>query len=223
MLDVFSRTISRRSYDQLGALKPLFGVACPLWWGKESPCSSTSSRSAPDGRLVTRRQPNSAPDRGHLMACKRTWQVTRPVAPHVSRPIPLGFRARSHWPKRRSSPSASRSFELLWLFTDTFSPNAAAFRAKTSANSSAFMFSNSPGWPTSLRSTIRPASFACATVAAIAADGCLSWRASSRSSSNSFMSEATVTSARAAAASCTSRGHPLHSIASPICWFSLFC
>jgi hypothetical protein len=104
MLDVFSRTISRRSYDQLGALKPLFGVACPLWWGKESPCSSTSSRSAPDGRLVTRRQPNSAPDRGHLMACKRTWQVTRPVAPHVSRPIPLGFRARSHWPKRRSSP-----------------------------------------------------------------------------------------------------------------------
>jgi hypothetical protein len=50
----------------------------------------------------------------------------------------------------------------------------------------------------------------------------LSWRASSRSSSNSFMSEATVTSARAAAASCTSRGHPLYSIASPICWFSLF-
>src|ERR1700756_3739372 len=32
------RAISRRSYNQLSALKPVFGLACPgspLWWTKE--------------------------------------------------------------------------------------------------------------------------------------------------------------------------------------------
>jgi hypothetical protein len=27
--------MSRRGHNQLSALKPLFGVACPLWWNKE--------------------------------------------------------------------------------------------------------------------------------------------------------------------------------------------
>jgi hypothetical protein len=31
----FPGAMSRRGHNQLSALKPLFGVACPLWWNKE--------------------------------------------------------------------------------------------------------------------------------------------------------------------------------------------
>src|SRR5919106_834589 len=31
----FHGAVSRRDHNQLSALKPLFGVACPLWWNKE--------------------------------------------------------------------------------------------------------------------------------------------------------------------------------------------
>jgi hypothetical protein len=121
---MFSPARSRAAATtNLGALKPLFGVACPVWWGKESPRSSTSSRSAPDRRLVTRRQPNSAPDRCHLMACKRTWQVTRPVAPHVSRPIPLGFRTRSHCRNPSAAQARQRAGPLSYC---GFSPTPSA-------------------------------------------------------------------------------------------------
>jgi hypothetical protein len=35
LLRLLSRAISRRSYDELGALKPLFGLVRPLWRSKE--------------------------------------------------------------------------------------------------------------------------------------------------------------------------------------------
>ena len=97
-------------------LRALFGGAKSLY-------ARQTSRSAPDRRLVTRRQPNSAPDRGHLMACKRTWQVTRPVAPHVSRPIPLGFRTRSHWRNPSAAQARQRAGPLSYC---GFSPTPSA-------------------------------------------------------------------------------------------------
>jgi hypothetical protein len=39
---VFYRAISRRSYDQLSALKPLFGLVRPLWRSKELRASTSS-------------------------------------------------------------------------------------------------------------------------------------------------------------------------------------
>jgi hypothetical protein len=56
----FYRTISHRSYDQLGALKPLFGVARPLWWSKEVHVRQHLHDLPPDGRLV-------APDRDQIL------------------------------------------------------------------------------------------------------------------------------------------------------------
>src|SRR5262245_48016806 len=65
-------------------------------------------------------------------------------------------------------------------------PSFAIPRAMCSRSSSTFMPSNSPGFPTSLRSTMRPATFALATVALTAADGWLISTACLRASSSSL-------------------------------------
>jgi hypothetical protein len=58
------RAISRRDYDQLRALKPVLGVAHPLWRSKELP-TRQSLHDLPPCRLVASRpRPNSAPETG---------------------------------------------------------------------------------------------------------------------------------------------------------------
>src|SRR5437868_4221974 len=49
-------------------------VLCALLGGPKISALVNIFMIAPDGRLVTRRrEPNSPPDRGHLMACNRAW------------------------------------------------------------------------------------------------------------------------------------------------------
>jgi hypothetical protein len=62
------RAISRRDYDQLRALKPVLGVARPLWRSKELP-TRQSLHDLPPGRLLLADHDQILPlNQGHLMA-----------------------------------------------------------------------------------------------------------------------------------------------------------
>jgi hypothetical protein len=68
MLRRLYRALSRRSYNQPSALKPVFGLPRPsLAWRKELRTRQLL-HDLPPCRLVASRRPNSAPDHGHLMA-----------------------------------------------------------------------------------------------------------------------------------------------------------
>jgi len=55
------RTISRRSYNQLCALKPVLGVAHPLWRSKELRTRQLFHDLPPVGWWLADHAPNSAP------------------------------------------------------------------------------------------------------------------------------------------------------------------
>jgi hypothetical protein len=75
----FHRTISRRSYDQLGALKPLVAVACPLWWNGVHARQHLHDL-PPDGRLV-------APDQDQILPliAAISWRPVQHDAPRRAR------------------------------------------------------------------------------------------------------------------------------------------
>jgi hypothetical protein len=81
LLRCFCRALSRRDYNQLSSLEPGLGLAHHLWRRKELRARQPLHDLPAVVGKASRRRPNSAPDRGHLMACLTEHASTNAVWP----------------------------------------------------------------------------------------------------------------------------------------------